>query len=46
MSPTVSFAPNAPGYDVDPYPVLEALRTQAPVSYWTCLLYTSDAADE
>ncbi|MBM7116116.1 cytochrome P450 [Archangium primigenium] len=35
MSPTVSFAPNAPGYDVDPYPVLEALRTQAPVSYWT-----------
>jgi|SRR6218665_1877385 len=34
-SPAVSFAPNAPGYDVNPYPVLEELRAKAPLSYWT-----------
>ena len=32
--PSVSFAPNAPGFDADPYPVLEALRHKAPLSYW------------
>ncbi|KFA91492.1 cytochrome P450 [Archangium violaceum] len=32
--PTVSFSPDAPGYVLDPYPALEALRTKAPLYYW------------
>jgi cytochrome P450 len=32
--PAVGFNPYAPGYDVNPYPALEALRTQAPIFYW------------
>ncbi|HYO57260.1 cytochrome P450 [Archangium sp.] len=32
--PTVSFVPDAPGFVVDPYPVLEELRTKTPLSYW------------
>ena len=33
-SPAVSFNPQAPGYDVNPYPVLEELRTKTPLVYW------------
>ena len=29
----------------DPYPAFDELREAAPV-FWSCLLYTSDAADE
>ena len=32
--PRAQFHPYAPGYDVDPYPALAALRAQAPVAYW------------
>ncbi|EPX59566.1 putative cytochrome P450 hydroxylase [Cystobacter fuscus DSM 2262] len=28
------FNPNAPGFDVNPYPMFKDLRTQAPISYW------------
>ncbi|OJT26612.1 cytochrome [Archangium sp. Cb G35] len=32
--PSVAFAPDAPGYVLDPYPALEELRTKAPLYYW------------
>jgi cytochrome P450 enzyme len=32
--PRAQFHPYAPGYDVNPYPALAALRAQGPVSYW------------
>jgi cytochrome P450 len=32
--PPVQFNPYAPGFDVNPYPALEKLRTEAPVFYW------------
>ena len=32
--PTANFNPYAPGYDVNPFPELERLRSQAPVQYW------------
>lgn len=28
------FNPYAPGYEVNPYPTLEALRTHAPITFW------------
>jgi cytochrome P450 enzyme len=31
---SVSFNPHTPAYDVNPYPVLEELRTKTPLSYW------------
>jgi cytochrome P450 enzyme len=31
---SIAFNPHAPGYDVNPYPVLEGLRTKTPVVYW------------
>lgn len=33
-SPSVSFSPDAPGYVLDPYPLLEELRTKTPLAYW------------
>lgn len=32
--PTADFNPYAPGFDVNPYPVFEKLRTEAPVAWW------------
>ncbi|WP_257461233.1 cytochrome P450 [Archangium lipolyticum] len=34
MSAQMQFNPYAPGYDVNPYPALEKLRTEAPIFYW------------
>ncbi|WNG20525.1 cytochrome P450 [Cystobacter fuscus] len=33
-SQAVSFNPQTPGYDVNPYPMLEELRTKTPLVYW------------
>ncbi|WNG48127.1 cytochrome P450 [Archangium minus] len=32
--PMAQFNPYAPGFDANPYPALEKLRTEAPISYW------------
>ncbi|QRK07154.1 cytochrome P450 [Archangium violaceum] len=32
--PSVQFNPYAPGFDANPYPALEKLRTEAPLFYW------------
>jgi cytochrome P450 enzyme len=32
--PTTAFNPYAPGYDVNPYPVLEKLRAETPIVWW------------
>ncbi|PTL82406.1 cytochrome P450 [Vitiosangium sp. GDMCC 1.1324] len=32
--PTADFNPYAPGFDANPYPAFEKLRTQTPIGYW------------